>query len=45
LIATIEDPDAIRAILAALALSGERADRAPPFAPSLDTGHAAAIGA
>ena len=43
LIATVEDPDAIRAILAALALSEERADRAPPFAASLDTSHAAAI--
>src|SRR5438034_8707461 len=30
LIATLEDPDAIRAILAALAASRERADRAPP---------------
>ncbi|MBI2202878.1 MAG: hypothetical protein HYU41_03350, partial [Candidatus Rokubacteria bacterium] len=43
LIATVEDPDAIRAILAALAMSRERADRAPPFAASLDTSPAAAI--
>jgi hypothetical protein len=45
LIATVEDPDAIRAILAALAMSRERADRAPPLAASLDTSHAAAISA
>jgi hypothetical protein len=45
LIATVEDPDGIRAILAALALSEDRADRAPPFAPSLDTSHAAVVGA
>jgi len=45
LIATVEDPDAIRAILATLALSDERADRAPPFVPSLNTRHTAAIGA
>ena len=32
LIASVEDPEAIRAILAALAVSGERADRAPPGA-------------
>jgi len=31
LIGTVEDPDAIRAILAALAVSRERADRAPPL--------------
>ena len=43
LIATVEDPDAIRAILAALAVSRELADRAPPFAASL--GYAAAIDA
>jgi hypothetical protein len=35
LIATVEGPDAIRAILAALAMSREQADRAPPFLPSL----------
>jgi len=45
LIATVEDPDAIRAILAALAISRERADRAPPFAASLDTSLAATISA
>ena len=54
LIATVEDPEAIRAILAALALSPERADRAPPFAAARDTSpfaaardtsHAAAIDA
>jgi hypothetical protein len=32
LLATVEDPDAIRAILAAVAGSGELADRAPPSA-------------
>ena len=36
LIATIEDPAAIRAILTAVAVPGELADRAPPFAASLD---------
>jgi hypothetical protein len=45
LIATVEDPDAIRAILAALAMSRERADRAPPLAASPDTSNAAAISA
>lgn len=40
-----EDPDAIPAILAAVAVSRELADRAPPFAASLDTSHAAAISA
>ena len=45
LIATVEAPDAVRAILASLALSEEGADRAPPFAPSLSTSHIAAIGA
>jgi hypothetical protein len=45
LLATVEDPDAIRAILAALAVSRERADRAPPFAASLGSSHAAAISA
>jgi hypothetical protein len=44
LIATVEDPDAIRAILAALAESRELAGRAPPFAPALNTRHVAAIG-
>jgi hypothetical protein len=32
LMATVEDPDAIRAILAAVAVSRELTDRAPPFA-------------
>ena len=45
LIATVDDPDAIRAILAAGAVSRELADRAPPFAPSLDTSPAAALSA
>src|SRR5436309_7091449 len=45
LIATVEDPDAIRAILAAVAASQEFAGRAPPFGPALNTGHATAIGA
>jgi len=44
LIATVEDPDAIRAILVAGTRSRELADRAPPFAPALNTSHAAAIG-
>jgi hypothetical protein len=45
LLATVEDPidgtDAIRAILAAGAVSRELAERAPPFAGSMDTSHAA----
>ena len=45
LIATVDDPDAIRAILAAGAVSRELADRAPPFAPSLDTSRTAALSA
>jgi hypothetical protein len=45
LLATVEDPDAIRAILAAVAVSRELAERAPPFAESLDTSHTAAIDA
>jgi uncharacterized protein YbaR (Trm112 family) len=45
LIATIDDPDAIRAVLAASAVSRELADRAPPFAPPLDTSHGAALSA
>ena len=44
-IATVEDPGATRAILAALARSRERADRAPPYAPVPDISHAAANGA
>ena len=34
LLSTAEDPDAIRAILAALAVSRELGDRAPPFGAS-----------
>jgi hypothetical protein len=45
LIATIDDPDAIRAVLAASAVSRELADRAPPFAPPVDTSHGAALSA
>ena len=45
LIATVEDPDAIRAILAAVAVSRELGDRAPPFGASRDTSQTAAIGA
>jgi hypothetical protein len=45
LIATVEDPEAIRAILAAMAISRERADRAPPFAALLDPSLAATISA
>jgi len=41
LVATVDDPDAICAILAAGAVSRELADRAPPFAPPLDTSPAA----
>jgi hypothetical protein len=44
LIATVEDPDASRAILGAGARARELADRAPPFAPALNTSHATAIG-
>jgi hypothetical protein len=44
LITTVEDPDAIRAILVAGAGLREPADRAPPFAPALNTSRAAAIG-
>ena len=42
LMGTVEDPDAIRAILAAVEVSRALADRAPPLAASLDTNHAAA---
>lgn len=45
LMGTVEDPDAIRAILAAVAVSQELAGRAPPLAASLDTNHAAALSA
>lgn len=41
LLTTVEDPDAIRAILAAVAVSRELAGRAPPCAASRD-GRAAA---
>lgn len=41
LLGTVEDPTAIRAILAAVAVSRERAQREPPFAGSLDISHAA----
>jgi hypothetical protein len=44
LIATVEDPEAIRAILAGLAVSGERANSAPGAA-ARDTSHGAAISA
>jgi uncharacterized protein YbaR (Trm112 family) len=44
LIATVEDPDGIRAILAAVAGSGNLAERAPPFAAWPDSGHAPSIG-
>jgi len=43
LIATVEDPEAIRAILAAVATGAEFAGRAPPFGPALNTGYATAI--
>src|SRR5262249_47342928 len=36
LLAAVEDPDGIRAILAALPVSRARADRAPRFAASVD---------
>jgi hypothetical protein len=45
LIATIEDPDAIRAILAAVAVSRTLTDRAPPFAAPLDPGQTVTISA
>jgi hypothetical protein len=44
LIATVEDPDAIRAILVAIAESGDLAGRAPPFAAAQTPRHPAAIG-
>lgn len=43
LVATVEDPHAIGAILAALAESRELAGRAPPCAASRDMSHTAAI--
>jgi uncharacterized protein YbaR (Trm112 family) len=45
LMATVEDPGAIRAILAAVARSRELAERAPPFSGSPDPGPAPAISA
>jgi len=45
LIATVEDPEAIRAILAALAESRELAGRAPPGAAAQPPSPPAAIGA
>jgi uncharacterized protein YbaR (Trm112 family) len=45
LIATVEDPDAIRAILVAVAESGDLAGRAPPLAAAQTPRHPAAIGA
>ena len=45
LMGTVEDPAALRAILAAVAASRELAGRAPPLAASLDTNHAAALSA
>jgi hypothetical protein len=43
--ATVDDPDAIRAILAAVAGSRELTERAPPFAASQGPGHATATSA
>ena len=45
LIAAVEDPDAIRAILGALAESEEFVGRAPPPVPVLNASRAAATGA
>jgi hypothetical protein len=45
LLGTVEDPDAIRAILAAVAVSGELADRAPPSAAAQTPSPGAAISA
>jgi hypothetical protein len=44
LIVTVEDPDAIRAILVAVAESGDSAGRAPSFAAAQTPSHPAAIG-
>jgi hypothetical protein len=44
-IATVEDPDAIRAILGALAESEELVSRAPPPMPALNASQAVATGA
>jgi hypothetical protein len=43
LIAAVEDPQVIREILAGLARSAERADRAPPFVGSVHANQAAEI--
>ena len=40
MLATVEDPVAVRGILAAVAVSRELAERAPPIAASMDTSHA-----
>ena len=45
LLATVDDPDAIRAILTAAAEQREPAGRAPPSAATPTTTHAAALGA
>ena len=45
MIATVEDPDAMRAIVVAVAESRALADRAPPFGALRDISHTAAIGA
>jgi hypothetical protein len=45
LIATVEDPDAIHAILAALAESRDLTGRAPPLATAQTPGHTGAIDA
>ena len=44
LIATVEDADAIRAILGSLVASGELVGRAPPPVAALETSHVAATG-
>jgi len=43
--ATVEDPDAVRAILAALAESRGMAGRAPPFAAGYTISQTGAVGA
>jgi len=45
LMATVEDPDAVRAILAALAESRGMAGRAPPFAAGHTISQTGAVGA
>ena len=45
ILATVEDPDAIRAILAALGKSRDMAGRAPPSAAAQTPSQSAAIGA